>query len=288
MILKNFKFKELAGIEYHGCEGISKSCLNAIIRLIQFGDRIEHASLLTLPEQHSSIHCFLLSVNDGDFIAIKSGFTSGYNGEGPAKFSLALQLLERHGVEIEEFIVPKKFITKLNKSALTRRDIEEIREMRPVLPSQIYDYLYNEPEDAYEKNQKINSRFPKVIPFYILDPRITDLAIEFNKNPDTAILSAYRRLEDIVRDKSGIIDKSNSQLFSKAFDTETGPLSWDINDLAEKKGRISLFTGVYMAYRNRRSHQEPSQYDEEAVTEFLLVNQLYLIESETRKTNKSD
>ncbi len=33
-------------------------------------------------------------------------------------------------------------------------------------------------------------------------------------------------------------------------------LGWKDIDLSEQAGRVSLFTGVYLAYRNRRAHQE--------------------------------
>ena len=65
--------KDLAKIQYHGEEGMTHSCLNAIIRLIQFGDQIEEVKLLTFETRH----CFLLSfANQSDYIAIKSGFSS--------------------------------------------------------------------------------------------------------------------------------------------------------------------------------------------------------------------
>ncbi len=40
--------KDLAKIQYHGKAGITRSCLDAITRLIQFGCQIEEANLLTL------------------------------------------------------------------------------------------------------------------------------------------------------------------------------------------------------------------------------------------------
>ena len=55
----------------------------------------------------------------GDQAAVKSGFASGYGGEGPAALSYALQLLEAHGVELEEVEVSADLIERLDDSALT-------------------------------------------------------------------------------------------------------------------------------------------------------------------------
>src|SRR6266567_6139911 len=86
------------GIEYVGLPGITGECKAAVMRLIQFGDRITRARILT----HSHHHCLLLSVNCDDIVAVKSGFGSGYMGEGSHGFSFVLALLKAHGAEIEE------------------------------------------------------------------------------------------------------------------------------------------------------------------------------------------
>ena len=52
-------------------------------------------------------------------------------------------------------------------------------------------------------------------------------------------------------------------------------------DKSEKVGRINLFTGTYMAYRNARAHKENPKT--ELLAEFLLLNQLYLLESEAEE-----
>jgi len=46
--------------------------------------------------------------------------------------------------------------------------------------------------------------FPPVIPFAIIDGRIIDLPMSFWGNPNDRLLSGYRRLEDIVRERTDI------------------------------------------------------------------------------------
>jgi hypothetical protein len=49
---------------------------------------------------------------------------------------------------------------------------------------------------------------------------------------------------------------------------------------SEQIGRTNLFTGAYMAFRNRRAHQEPDPNNTDALQEFLLINHLYNLEQQ--------
>uniref|UniRef100_UPI0040485D1B hypothetical protein n=1 Tax=Rheinheimera sp. TaxID=1869214 RepID=UPI0040485D1B len=94
------KINDFAGIEYYGTAGITARCLRALSMAIQAGDKIEKAYLLSDFDTKSGCgtHCFLLFTEFGDPIAIKSGFASGYGGEGPRGLSSALQILIRHNM----------------------------------------------------------------------------------------------------------------------------------------------------------------------------------------------
>jgi hypothetical protein len=67
-----------------------------------------------------------------DLVAVKSGFSSGYRGEVPRDLSTVLQLLKRHGTEIEEYLVSPEIIERIDKSCLTIDDIELIESLQPV------------------------------------------------------------------------------------------------------------------------------------------------------------
>ena len=74
---------EMAGIEYSGVSGITKECL--VLQFYgcwQYGDRITKARILSSSKQHG----LLLTTDVGDLIAVKSGFGSGYRGEGSRGF----------------------------------------------------------------------------------------------------------------------------------------------------------------------------------------------------------
>ena len=285
--MKDFSLniKQLAAIEYHGCSGDTASCLKAISRLIQFGHRIHTAHLLSNIESKlgSGQHCYLFNIDYGNRIAVKSGFSSGYSGQGPSGLSKSLQMLIRHHVEIEEYEVDEDFIYRLDQSCLLISDLDSFESMRPVRPKRYYDYILLEGGDKIFDNNKIQSLFPEVVPYSVLDHRIIDLAIKFVDEPDQTLMTAYRRMEDVIRKRSNFADSSGSKLFSSAFQGNDSVLHWPEIPEAEAKGRVALFTGAYMAYRNRRAHKETEDDLKSTLREFLLINHLFILESEAKE-----
>jgi len=265
-----------AGIEYHGGPGVTQLCLDAIMRLIQFGDRITNVQILSSPRTHVTAHCLILIINNGDVIAIKSGFASGYSGEGSSGFSYVLALLDAHGAEIEEYDVTYEMIERCDNSALTRADLEFITAARPIRPSRWYDYVFEKHWDL-ERSERLWDEFPPVVPFSIVDSRISDLAMSFWENPNDKLLTGYRRLEDIVRERTGI-NEHGTRLLSQAFVGPESKLRWIDLDAGEHVGRGHLFVGTFMAYRNPRAHREVEGYRTDVLAEFLLLNHLYCLE----------
>lgn len=265
---------ELAGIQYHGIAGASLDCQNAVMRLLQFGDRIPKAHILSC----ANAHCLLLSNEIGDRIAVKSGFASGYGGEGPRRFSYVLQFLYALDTEIEEVDVDEDMIERLDRSALTTSDLDVIDTAKPVRPKRWPSYLSAEDFDRAHDGT-LWREFPPVIPLAIIDPRIADLALSFWDEPDNKLLKGYRRLEDIFRRRADI-DEHGAKLFSKAFTGDEARLFWkDLNE-GQKAGRLNLFTGAFLAHRNSRAHRELKASSTELLSEFLVLNHLYRLERE--------
>lgn len=263
---------EPEGIEYHGVPGSCLDCQNAVMRLLQFGESIARARILS----YSSTHALLLTNSIGDITAIKSGFSSGYGGTGPTAFSYVLQLLEAHGVGIDEYTVDKALIGRLDQSTLTVSDMRFIEAAKPLRPSRWHDYLLKQHIDC-QRQGTFWQDFPPVVPYAIIDSRIADLALGFWQNPDDKILTGYKRLEDIIRERTGL-KEHGTKLFSKAFSGETARLHWKDIDEGEKTGRANLFTGAYMAHRNPLAHRESKNHPDQHLTEFLLLNHLYRLE----------
>jgi hypothetical protein len=271
---------KLAGIEYVGLAGISKESQDGVLRLLQYGDRVTRAQILS----NSRDHCLLLTINEGDNVAVKSGFSSGYLGEGPRTFSYVLRVLEAFNTDIEEYEVAPETIERLDRSALTTADLDLIETSRPIRPRRWYDYILDRdrrPED-YEF---FREGFPLMVPFAIVDPRIMDLVVSFWEDPDNRLMKGYRRLEDVIRNRTAI-DEHGAKLFSQAFSPADGKLTWRGQNEGERAARMNLFINVYTAYRNRRAHREPRSSGEELLSEFLLLNHLFRLECDARKSSK--
>lgn len=273
---------ENADIEYHGLSGVSRECQNAVLRLLQFGDVIERARIISC----SNTHPLLLTKPTGERIAIKSGFSSGYEGTGPTCFSNTLLLLNAHRVEIDECEVDCALIERLDMSALTTADVDLIDTAKRIRPDRWYDYVLKKHYSS-EDDGTLWLQFPPVIPFAIIDSRITDLALFFWEDPDDKILRGYRRLEDHIRKRTGV-DHHGTKLFSKVLNGPEPILHWKDIDDGEKTGRVNLFMGTFMAHRNPRAHRELEAEPGEQLTEFLLLNHIYRLEKELHDSEKRD
>ncbi len=271
----------LAGIEYLGWPGISQACVRAVQRMIQFNDQLVGVTVLSC----RNAHCLLVTVNEDDKVAIKSGFSSGYNGEGPRAFAKVLQLFIDHEIDIDEVEVKQDLLDRLDLSALTVQDIEHIDSLDVVLPTRVFDYIY----DSFGHGHALGDQwrgFPAVLPFSVIDRRLADLALRFRTEPGDALLQGFRRLEDTVRSRTGL-HEHGSKLFSQAFQGEQAKLTWDGLLPAETVGRVHLFTGAYMAHRNPRAHREIKDNEVDLVSEFLLLNHLFRLEASAVPNNQA-
>ncbi|MFZ0321364.1 MAG: TIGR02391 family protein [Candidatus Sulfotelmatobacter sp.] len=248
---------------------------------IQFGTRITHVRILSAGRDH----CFLLTLEGGDPVAVKSGFASGYGGEGPSCFSYVLQILDSHGAEIIEHDVAHSLLDKIDYSALTKSDLERVENMSPVCPTRWHDYVFHDDFKRASEGTLWREQFPAVMPFALIDARIMNLALDFWNSPDNSLLVGYRRLEDIVRQRT-TIKQHGTKLFSQAFSPGDGVLTWEQVDDGERVGRMQLFTGTYTAHRNRRAHRELQTHSKELLSEFLLLNHLYCLERDAVERDK--
>lgn len=272
--MKNDVEEQFEGLQYVGRAGTSAVCLDAILRILQFGDTINKARLLT----HENRHCFLLHVNERFWVAVKSGFASGYAGEGPKTLAMALQILDLHKADIEEYEVAHPVLDRLDRSALKCADFATLMSVKPVRPLRWYEYLprtYSRESDA----EKLWQRFPMTIPFAALDGRLTDLALDFFNQPDEALMKGFRRLEEAVRSHAQV-DGHGAKLFRKAFDSQKGVLVWQGLTPAETESRLNLFSAAFGACRNPRAHREIKSSRRDQVSEFLLLNMLFRMERE--------
>lgn len=283
-MLNMVSLRDLAAIQYAGSAGTSCSCLDALYRMLALPERPQRALLLTSGDAHA----FLVEHELEGTTAVKSGFRSGYCGEGPAALADALRALEAMQVEVEEVEVASALLERLDSSAMTRADLRAVADAKPIRPVRYFDYIYAMREGSLDKSCDWG-RFPLAMPWPMLDTRLVDLALKFAEDPDKAIMDGFRRLEDILRHRTSL-DEHGAKLCSKAFTNDDSPLAWFANsavstadrkpiDKGEQSGRAQLFAGAFMTFRNPRAHRTPGDDLASALSEFLLLNQLYLFEA---------
>lgn len=276
--------EEGLGIQYIGVPGVTHDCVEAIAHLIQSRVKITSARILTCKNRH----CLFLTTEFGEML-VKSGFTSGYSGTGPAGFSEVLALLDGFDTSIDEIEVANAVLVAIDQCGLNAKTLEWIRAAKPVVPSRLYDYVRARDYGTDNKGPLWRKVFQPLIPFAIIDPRIIDLAMTFWDNPDNSLNVGYRRLEDIFRKRlrSQLIGRA---LFGVAFLNKPIRFTWKGCSDSEHSGRAELFTGITQAHRNPRMHQELKHSEEEMLSEFLLLNHLFRLEAEVirnRSTKKT-
>lgn len=276
---KKIDMSKLAGIEYHGTPGVTQRCVDALKSVLAAGEHVQSAWILSWSDGKIGEHSILLTVSPYLQVLIRPGFRSGYSGTGPTGLSTAIGLLQLFKVDIEEYDVDEEFHRRCEAGCLHSSDLKNLTQSRPVRPSRYYEYVERPSYRATADVIHLLEEFPPVLNLGLLDERLIDLSIGFLDNPDFAITTAFRRLEDIVRTRIGVYDKSSNQLFTLAFEGNRSLLHWDDPDAGEQAGKSNLFKSVTMAYRNPRAHREVVMSSRDAVREFMLVNQLYLLEA---------
>ncbi|MBB4842471.1 hypothetical protein HNP55_000986 [Paucibacter oligotrophus] len=261
-----------AGIQYMGLAGVSKSCMQAVERLLITGTQIEQVMLLTAGQTHA----LLLQEESLGTVAVKSGFRSGYPGEGPSTLSATLHLLEAFDVDVEEIEVKAVLIERLDDSALTQGDLDDIEKAEPVRPRRWYGYLLPNPRHDDGPVAPIR-RLPELMPWGVLDGHLVQAALGFENNPDHALMVGFRQLEDLVRARLGQ-EVGEGRAFVTAFVGDRSKLTWKKVSAGEHNARSQLFTGAYGAFRNPRAHGMTEGRDVSALQEFMLLNLLYTLE----------
>lgn len=267
-------------IQYLGTP-YTQDCIEAIALVIQIEDQLERALVLTY--EHS--HCFLIKGYRNIYL-IRFGFRSDYISEGYKGFVKALNLLQRHEVEIKELIITPKEFEIINKNSLSDSNIDCFLNNPRSRTNTIYEYISNL-NFMLKEPLRIDGYYPNELPLNLIDERVLDLALKFRDDADASIMKAYTRLEDIIRKKINS-HKFSASLIEDAFCSDLkknrlSPFKWDSENEESSTAIGRLFVNTFKAYRNQRAHSEVNKSTSQLQREFLLINELYLLESETIK-----
>ena len=266
-----------ANIQYHGDPRTTQSCIDAVARLLQSNERVDSALLLT-SDQH---HAFLITISEYQKIIIQAAFASGYGGEGPKGLSRVLQLLRFHKIEIDEVLLPHKIFSKISTCNLTAADLSQIESFNRIRPMRIFDYIYDIGELT---NRQFLETYSSLIPWVCVDERLLDLAIRLDQGEENILILAFCRLEDILKKRCGMQGTSLVEVVNKAFKGASPYLEWKGIKSGERDARVTLFFSIFTAYRNKYAHQEIRYCRNTLIREFMMINELFLLEAEAVKT----
>lgn len=130
-----FKSENYYHTDYLGEAGVTETCLYSLFNLLQTHADLSYALLLT----NNQFHAFIIKDKSNSYYIIRSGFTSGYPGEGPKGLVKALTILNKHQIETEEIVVTLKLMSKLNNSSLSDNDIDFIFKEKIIRPIRLQD-----------------------------------------------------------------------------------------------------------------------------------------------------
>jgi hypothetical protein len=271
-----------AQIEYRGMRGITRPCVESLASYLQERREKGVAILLSGPRDKYQCrsHAFLLTVDGLPELLISDGFSSGYMGEGPHGLIVAVSLLDTSEWEINEVTLSKDVFERLCAGLATWDDLGRILKRRRKPISHVFDYVPRESLDDREMRRQWQM-VPINIPLPLIDSRILDIAVRFWTDPDALLGKAYRRLEDLVRNRCGFNDVNDhgAKLFSKAFGHDRSPLVWRVND-QDSICYAPLYTATFSGFRNSRAHRDPGHESQHRLAlELLQLNQLFILEA---------
>lgn len=175
-MLERFIKEPYEGPQYLGTVN-SQPCLNALRTLLQQQTAISRVRLLT-ELVSAPRHAFLITTEIDELIAIRPGFTSGYLGEGPRALASALLLLDAFGFHVDEHVVSSRIIDRIVAASLTSKDIKEIDAVVEVRPTRLHEYIFDAGMHGRTSGQVLRA-FEPVMPYALIDDRISDLALDF-------------------------------------------------------------------------------------------------------------
>jgi len=142
------------------------------------------------------------------------------------------------------------------------------------------DYTWKVLDARGGRNACMRQQFALVPNFGLLDSRLFDYARLLESDPDAAISKAFRSLEETVRARCGLPGLFGKILFERAFLKQGALLTWKGLEPNEIRGRGELFVAIFSAFRNPRAHRQINASRSQHLREFMLINELFLLESE--------
>ena len=196
---------------------------------------------------------------------------SGYGGEGPKGLAKVIQLLRFHRIDLEEVRVNGKLFSRIEQCQLLDRDLHKIEQMQYVRPLSWVDYLH---DIGKVDDSELQHLFPYEIPWASLEPRILDLAMNLQYGDLSAVSQAFNRFESVLKKRCANEAKSLRQAANQVFSNSAMKGS--------ESAKEKFVTSVFTLFRNPRAHEELNPTRQEDFRCFVLLNELFLMEANTK------
>lgn len=169
-------FGERQRVQYFSYPGLTQPCLLAIIAILNSGILPERATIITRVYNRTSHprqedHLFLFW--DWQYIPIviiPSGFASGYLGEGPSGFALAICLIREKGIPVDTAFVNDSVFDAIDKGEIIYKDdqvFKDIKSQSELCRWPWYDWVPEDMEELLERGQLWRHRY---LLSYEIDP----------------------------------------------------------------------------------------------------------------------
>lgn len=280
-------------------DGSSADCLSALAAQIERRSDLFAGVLVT--GKRSGLdgvpkHLFLLVSGERDYptyCIVRSGFTSGYGGEGPSATSRGLLLLLSVDAEIASRVVSGSLFDRIQRGDVAYDDLEGVR-LRGEPGLSWSTYVQGADWDVYNAGRTWADWTSAHLPLPLVTPGLQELVTDFRGHPEDAVVRAFRRVESRLRERLHAVTNlppglSGAKLINHAYSADKGILRWPDAEPGDSihNGRRDLLVGSFAIHRNPRVHHEDHKLPyEQDIVAFLLAGEiLQLIERSVPRTS---
>ena len=273
-------------VQYMGIPGISEQCLLAVDTIVNSQRLPERASLVThkeLPRSSKAEHLFLFwGWNHVPLTVVHSGFASGYGGEGPRTFSMALCMIRDKAVPINELRVHKGLFNAIEERRPTQVMLDQLRVQGEPMEQWIGVYVWEEHEQMVQDRTFWPMWHRPNLAFDFLDPELAERCQSlFPAKVEAAVREAFLVVEARLRDvMEASIEEGEAPtgmaLISEALRPNGGILTDESLPPSEREGLHHLFRGAFQYVRNPRAHRFVDEKDPQRAIEFVYLADLLL------------
>ena len=271
-------------VQYMGMPGKSSPCLWAVDAIVNSEHPPRKASIVTwMKDRYDSQgeHLFLFwDWNLVPLTVVHSGFTSGYPGEGPRSFSMALCMIMDRLIPTNDIFLGQAEFYAIENRRLTPQLIELLRRAddKPAAWVEISPGHWQQVEDqAFWATH----HEPKIV-FDHIDPDISKQCRSiYLHDPGAAVAKAFIVVEERLRTLVGQSSEGEDpligeRLITKALNPKNGILADESLTSSEREGLYLMFKGAYQFVRNPRAHRIVDENDTQLAVELLYHADLLL------------